>query len=218
MAGVRTEDERDVGPSWRIWRRRQDRPRGDEVRRESGMRSAAGESSTAPWPPPTPIGGCAAPCRGSWPSRCRALANPAVGTRAPRHGQALFLFPLPRLSARGGRKGRVSLRSIKTAQLQSNGRERYRGWTVFHLPSTPEHGLAAAIDGDHAAPTSTAPPRAFAASAQDMEVLGAAELMPAAGRPGVAHARRRGRRGTTVAVLVLLETWTRSRLARRGCR
>ena len=137
MAGVRTEDERDVGPSWRIWRQRQDRPRGDEVRRESGMRSAAGESSTAPWPPPTPIGGCAAPCRGSWPSRCRALANPAVGTRAPRHGQALFLFPLPRLSARGGRKGRVSLRSIKTAQLQSNGRERYRGWTVFHLPSTP---------------------------------------------------------------------------------
>ena len=90
--------------------------------------------------------------------------------------------------------------------------------TENETKSTPEHGLAAAIDGDHAAPTSTAPPRAFAASAQDMEVLGAAELMPAAGRPGVAHARRRGRRGTTVAVLVLLETWTRSRLARRGCR
>ena len=90
--------------------------------------------------------------------------------------------------------------------------------TENETKSTPEHGLAAAIDGDHAAPTSTAPPRAFAASAQDLEVLGAAELMPAAGRPGVAHARRRGRRGTTVAVLVLLETWTRSRLARRGCR
>ena len=55
--------------------------------------------------------------------------------------------------------------SISAVHLRSNGRERLQGWTVFYLPSTPDGKLstvpprlrpAGAIDGSHAALTSTA--------------------------------------------------------------